>query len=338
LKQPADVQTVAQTNRRTRVAGENEGFARLLEACRRLRFEPHDIARQLDERGRYEVELNREFPFLIKLFHYSSRHHTRGATWHERLELFMPLDGPARFRMGDQEAALAPGDLLVVDNFKLHHVVDFPGFDTRAVVISFMPEFVYTLGSPSHDYAFLLPFYSRPEKKLRILRASAPAAVAVGLATAELLQRFFARDNERLRQAACKVSLLNLLYHLARHCSTSEVLKWEFVREQQRALRLKPLFEHISRHFADKLTVKAAAGLARMSQPQLMKSFKKVAGMTLIAYVNHVRLSTAARLLQETAHSIAEVAGEVGFADQSYFDKQFKRAFGCTPSQFRGGA
>ena len=27
-----------------------------------------------------------------------------------------------------------------------------------------MPELVYSLGSPSHDYAFLLPFYSRPEQ------------------------------------------------------------------------------------------------------------------------------------------------------------------------------
>lgn len=75
-----------------------------------------------------------------------------------------------------------------------------------------------------------------------------------------------------------------------------------------------------------------------MSKPQLMKRFKKVAGMTLVAYLNHVRLSNAARLLKETAHSIAEIANEVGFADQSYFDKQFKRAFGCPPRRFRSGA
>ncbi len=31
----------------------------------------------------------------------------------------MPLDGPARFRMGDQEVELQRGDLLVVDNLKL---------------------------------------------------------------------------------------------------------------------------------------------------------------------------------------------------------------------------
>ena len=92
-----------------------KAWQRLLEVAARLKFEPHDISAQLDARGRYTVPLDEEFPLAIKLFHYTSRRHTRGATWHERLELFLPLDGPARFRMGDQEVALRRGDLLVVD-------------------------------------------------------------------------------------------------------------------------------------------------------------------------------------------------------------------------------
>lgn len=314
-----------------------DGFKHLLKVCRRLRFEPHDIARQLDERGRYEVELNREFPFLIKLFHYTSRHHTRGATWHERLELFLPLDGLTRFRMGDREEELEAGDLLVVDNFKLHHVVDFPGFDTRAIVISFMPEFVYSLGSPSHDYMFLLPFYGQAEHRARVLRRGSPAAGPVHLAMAELVERYFSEAEPQLREAGCKAHFLRLLYHLAAHRSASEVMRWEFVRAQQQALRLKPLFEHISRHAAEKLSVAAAAAMVHMSQAQFMRRFKKVAGMTLVAYQHHVRLAKAARLLKETAMSIAEVASEVGYADQSYFDRRFKRAFGCSPKQFREG-
>ena len=75
--------------------------------------------------------------------------------------------------------------------------------------------------------------------------------------------------------------------------------------------------------------------MVHMSLPQFMKTFKKVAGTTLVAYLNHVRLSSATRLLNETALTIAEIANEVGFSDQSYFDKQFKRAYGCPPKQYR---
>ncbi len=307
----------------------------LLRVAGRLRFEPHDIAANLDRHGHYAVELDAEFPLLIKLFRYTSKRHTRGATWHDRLELFMPLDGPARFRMGEQEVELQSGELLVVDNLKLHHVVDFPGFDTRVVVVSFQPEFVYSLGSPSHDYAFLLPFYSKTEHRPHVVRRSDAAAEHVHGALARLLECYCAGPKKPFYQAGSKAFLLQLLYHLASQFRGSEVLKWEFMRQQERSLRLKPLFQHINARPAEKLPVRVAARLVGMSTPRFMKTFKQVAGMTLVAYLNHVRLANAARLLRETNRSIADISSEAGFSDQSYFDKRFRRAFGRTPKAFR---
>ncbi len=306
----------------------------LLSACRSLRFEPHDIAAQLDARGRYEVELTPEFPLSIKLFRYTSKRHTRGGTWHERLELFIPLDGPVKFRMGDQTVALERGDILVVDNLKVHHVEDFPGFDTRVVVVSFQPEFVYSLGSPSGDYTFLLPFYSKLDRRPHVLRAGEEAAPAHAALMA-LLQAYFAKDVPQFVQAGSKAFLLTLLYELARHFRASDMLRWEFMRQQQRSLRLKKLFDHIQAHYAEKLSVGAASKLVAMSPAAFMKSFKQVAGMTLVAYLNHVRLARAAQLLRETDRAIADIAAETGFADQSYFDRRFRSAFGSAPSAFR---
>lgn len=313
----------------------NDPFSELLAVCSEFAFEPHDIARNLDARGHYEVKLNDEFPLLIKLFHYTSKRHTRGATWHERLELFTPLDGPARFRMGDQEVQLEPGDVLVVDNLKLHHVVDFPGFDTRVVVLSFQPEFVYSLGSPSHDYDFLLPFYTTVAGKPHVLRRPASVAGEVYRALARLLRCYFDRNDRQFFEAGSKAFLLEMLYHLSRHFRSSELVKWEFMRQQQRSLRLKKLFDHVNANYADKLSVAQAAKMVAMSPAQFMKTFKTVAGMTLVSYLNHVRVANGARLLKETDWTVAEVAGEVGFSDQSYFDKRFKRAFGQSPREFR---
>jgi len=307
----------------------------LLAVCARLKFEPHDIAQQLDARGHYELALPPEFPFDIRLFRYSSRRHTRGQTWHERLELFVPLDGPVKFRMGDQLVPLERGDMLVVDNLKLHHVVDFPGFDTRVVVISFEPEFVYSLGSPSGDYAFLLPFYAKLERRPHVLRAGDAPAAAAGAAMAQVVGRYFDTGEKQFREAGCKAAFLELLFHLARHFRSSEVLKWEFMRQQQRSLRLKKLFDHIRAHYAERLSVGAAARMVGMSPAAFMKAFKQVAGMTLVTYLNHVRLARASQLLRESGQTIAEIAAETGFADQSYFDRRFKKAFGMAPKLFR---
>lgn len=307
----------------------------LLATCHRLRFEPHHIGDLLDDTGRYEEPLDREFPFLIRLFHYASRHVTRSQTWHDRLELFIPLDGPVRFVTAGKMQELQAGDLLVVDNLKPHWVVDFPGFNTRVIVISFFQEFVYSLGSPSHDYAFLLPFYSKFEQRPHVLQARDAGAQIAYDSLAKLVACYFGKEERALFRTGCKAYLLELLYHLATRFRSSEILKWEFTRQQQRSERLKKLFDHISRQYAEKLSVAAAAKLAGMSSPQFMKTFKRVAGMTLVAYLNHVRLANGARLLRETDHSIAEIASETGFADQSYFDKRFKLAFGKSPKEFR---
>ena len=323
-----------------RVAGNRmkeilESWQELREAVTQLKFERHDIAAHLDACGRYEVVLDEEFPLLIKLFRYSSRHHTRGATWHERLELFMPLDGPACFRMGDEEVRLEPGDLLVVDNLKLHHVVDFPGFDTRVIVISFMPKFIYSLGSPSHDYSFLLPFYTRAPNQTPVLPAASDTAQRIRPPLRRLLERYFVEGSPPFREAGCKAALLEVLFHLARGFLPAELARQDFLRHQDYSLRLKKLFDHINRQPSEKLSVPDAARLAGMSPALFTRTFKKVAGMTLVAYLNHVRLALAAQLLSGTTRSIADIALECGFSDQSYLDRLFKRSFGLAPKDFR---
>jgi len=299
----------------------------------KLRFEPHDISHALDRTGRYDLELDREFLFVIKLFHYTSEHFTRGATWHERLELFVPLDGAVRFRMGDQDVQLERGDLLIVDNLKLHQVMDFPGFDSRVAVISFMREFVYSLGSPAHDHAFLLPFDAMMEGQPHVLRTGDPQSGFVYHELAELLQCYF--DRPPLFQAGCKAMLLRLLHRLAQRFQNSELLRADFLRQQERAEQLRKLLAHIETHYAERIALEDAARMVGMSPAGFIKAFKRVAGMTFVTYVTHVRLSRAAQLLRETTRQMADVAAITGFADQSYFVRQFRKHFGQTPSAYR---
>ena len=93
--------------------------------------------------------------------------------------------------------------------------------------------------------------------------------------------------------------------------------------------------EHVEHNYADPITLREAACLAKMSVPQFVRLFKKVAGMSFVSYLTHVRLSRSVRLLKESCLTIAEVAYRVGFSDQSYFDRRFKAAFGQIPRDFR---
>jgi AraC-like DNA-binding protein len=65
-------------------------------------------------------------------------------------------------------------------------------------------------------------------------------------------------------------------------------------------------------------------------------SFKRIYGKSVGAYVRHLRLWQARRLLEaEPECTLADVAQRCGYADQSHFNRQFKRLFAVTPREYR---
>lgn len=67
------------------------------------------------------------------------------------------------------------------------------------------------------------------------------------------------------------------------------------------------------------------------------KKVKQLTGLTPNDYIRKIRLEKAAELLLTTNMTAAEIAYKVGFDDQYYFSKSFKRYFGQPPSQYRKG-
>jgi mannose-6-phosphate isomerase-like protein (cupin superfamily) len=206
----------------------------LLKVADKLNFEPHRL--RLDQSGRYDEALDHEFPFLIKLFRFCHNDFTPIHSRHERLELFVPVDGTVSMLMGERRVDIGPGELLIVENMKLHRILDIPGLNTRVVVISFMSNFVYSLGSPPHDYFFLLPFYTNVGNRLPIVR-DAVLLVDIHQIVARLLKCYF--DRTTYFQIGCKAYFLELLYILAEFFRAADFRYSELIRQQERSTKLK---------------------------------------------------------------------------------------------------
>ena len=306
----------------------------LLAVAGRLKFRPHRISHQLDAKGRHALELPEGFPFVVSLFQFRAGAITQRLTWHQRLELLIPLDGPLSERMGDQVVDLEPGDVLVVDHLKPHQVVDAPGLDTRAIVISFLPECVFTAGGPPTDYAFLIPFHRKVEGRPHVLRAGSAQAGNAHEAIARLLSGYFDQGNPH-REAGSKAWLLVLLNALIHEFRVSALARVELLQRQKQLDQLKPLFNHVREHYATRVSLEAAARMCGMSQARFGRALKQASGMTLSTYLNQVRMAHAVEWLEETRDTISEIAFRLGFSDQSHFDRRFRRTFGRTPSQHR---
>jgi len=72
-----------------------------------------------------------------------------------------------------------------------------------------------------------------------------------------------------------------------------------------------------------------------LSDSHLRALFHKYLGITPMEYVQKIRISHARELLVSTSTSMAEIAQQVGFTDQSQLGKIFKRETSMTPLQYR---
>lgn len=94
---------------------------------------------------------------------------------------------------------------------------------------------------------------------------------------------------------------------------------------------------YIDEHYAEDLTLRAAADQVFMNPSYFSSLFKKKTGINFIAYVQRVRIEKSKELLRNPQYKIYEVATKVGFADEKYFFKVFKNIAGVTPNEFRDG-
>jgi AraC family transcriptional regulator len=103
--------------------------------------------------------------------------------------------------------------------------------------------------------------------------------------------------------------------------------------------RLRSVVEFVEDNLDVNLTLGQMAAVARFSPYHFARLFKQATGLPPHQYVITRRVERArARLQQDRESSLAEVAADAGFSDQSQFSHHFKRVIGVTPGQFRMSA
>jgi AraC family transcriptional regulator len=101
------------------------------------------------------------------------------------------------------------------------------------------------------------------------------------------------------------------------------------------ALRRVQLF--VEANLARTIHLADLAGRAELSLYHFARAFKMSAGMTPRAFVEERRIERAKQLINETHHSLADVAVDCGFGTQSRLTTMFKRRTGFTPAEYRRG-
>lgn len=96
-----------------------------------------------------------------------------------------------------------------------------------------------------------------------------------------------------------------------------------------------PVIDHIRGHLFQPININTLARLAHLSLSAFERKFKMVFHVSPLKYINIIRIQEACKALINSNKSIAQVAVDNGFCDQSHFSRTFLAIMGTTPKRYR---
>jgi transcriptional regulator GlxA family with amidase domain len=164
----------------------------------------------------------------------------------------------------------------------------------------------------------------------------------------------FAEAAGRIVTAGGTTSWHDLALHIiSRHASPGEalriakvyLLKWHdegqlpyepLVRRQPHSDAVVRGCERwLSERFRQPGVVARVVGHARTPERTLKRRFKQATGVTLIDYVQNLRIEEAKHLLETSDQPVDEISCAIGYEDASFFRRLFKRLTGVAPARYR---
>lgn len=92
--------------------------------------------------------------------------------------------------------------------------------------------------------------------------------------------------------------------------------------------------KYVELHYQENIRLLDVANYVNMNVDYFSHLFKKETGTSFTDYLNQYRIDKAKKLLLSGKYKVYETAFAVGFQDENYFIKRFKKQTGFTPMEF----
>ena len=93
--------------------------------------------------------------------------------------------------------------------------------------------------------------------------------------------------------------------------------------------------EYIEEHYFENIALGDVAEKAGITASYLSSLFSQQMGVTFVDYLNEVRIDHACTYLRQNYLKTYEIAYKVGFRDEKYFSKVFRKVKGMSPSEYK---
>lgn len=133
-------------------------------------------------------------------------------------------------------------------------------------------------------------------------------------------------------ESLANVLVVQLIRQLSNRQGLNGIIRGSGGRLSRSALRA--VEEYIDAHLDQNVALADLAEVANLSEFHFARLFKQTTGLSPHQFVIHQRVERAKRLIAAGRHTLAQIAIDVGFSDQSQLNRHFKRLVGVTPKRF----
>jgi len=274
--------------------------------------------RQYMMNEKYEVYEKQGAPVGAMAFHY-----------HNFYEIIYVLEGAYSSMIENRTYHLKKGDFLLIDRNVMHkyHFVEKKHDSSKRIILWITPEQLSELSEENMDLS-------------GCFRGKTSCAYHFPIYYEEMLQGYLLKlamtEMTESRHPGAKVVMdkgfLTLFFvYLNILCDRDEYL---FAGED---MVMHPLVEQVSsyidEHISEKIMVDDLAEYVHMSKYHFLRKFKDITGVTVHTFITNKRLIKACELLKN-GENITQTYQSCGFSDYSAFLRNFKNAFGISPSKY----
>ena len=119
--------------------------------------------------------------------------------------------------------------------------------------------------------------------------------------------------------------LLSLMHHYLEHIE----------RSNKQVTISYEIAEYIDKHYNEELSLQTIADCFLLSREYISRKFKQDMHENLSDYIAKTRINHAKQLLANPHLKLIQISEMVGYADDKYFSKVFKKLEGISPNQYR---
>lgn len=246
--------------------------------------------------------------------------------WHSELEIALVVQGSVVWRTPGVTYSCKTGDLIILNGNTLHSAVGTPEGTLHSLVFS--PRLLTGSSSLVFSDKYIQPLMNCGAFSCTVLTGTSECVPSFQTAFDALAQASFAYEFT-IREAL--TGILLTLYKLYEDKLTETHPSLTADNE-----RIERMLAFIHAHYHEDISLEDISRAGQIGRRECLRCFRRTIAESPIQYLLKYRLMESAQMLiSQPSAGMSELAGACGFDSPSYFSKQFRRLYQCTPGEYR---